>query len=133
MSIRSVVTRGYGQGGSIALAVLRGYGAEAVADVVALDADTHDGFNWDTRRQDQALAARRKREADSLEELKRAIRRGFGEEPEFVPAPDAVMAETAELLPPVDPRVAMVQSIIAARLEAQRDDDEAIALLLLVA
>lgn len=110
MSVRNVIQRGYGVGGSISAVVLRGYFAEAAAGAVTTD--THDGgypWEWETAdeirkrirqvEKAQEQSRRKRKEADKklADELDRAYRRIVLNEPE-------IAAEVAEAVTMASPK-----------------------------
>lgn len=99
MSIRSVVTRGYGSGGSISLVVVRGYGT--VAAPTPSTTDTHDG-GFGRREQDEIRkrlrrveASRNKSDKARLDEerlLAASVERAYRRVVEGLPDPVAAKA-----------------------------------------
>ena len=161
MSIRTVISRGFGSGASIGAVILRGYFAEADTS------DTHDGADYVSdgeikrlrRQAEKAFKAREDRRVELASKLTRAVqaayKRAFSEPDEIAPqeaeapveAPRAItapkvdwsnaldLARANELIAAIAERsrLARVQANERARIVREMEQDEEDVLILLMA
>lgn len=112
MSIRTVVTRGFGAGGSIAAVVLRGYIASATSPA----GDTHDGGL--TRREIERARAALKRTTDARDRSRAERRKA---EAALAEAVRSAYEATVEGLQPADRAAIMAEAMGAPVIDAHVD------------